>query len=179
MRRIEGVLLLGVSLAPAILAAPAVGWAQAERPVCTGAPAPMPPAYAAWAAKSDLNAAGAAADLPKAELVPGKAITAHLLPTKQVAYVVQPEKPGGSVSKGGMFEVKIDTAGVYRFASGSGAWVDVLKDGKILESVNHMGGPACTGIRKMVDFPLEPGRYVLQISANADDVLPFLVLPQP
>jgi hypothetical protein len=179
MKPIKGVLLLGVALAPALLAAPAAGWAQAQPPACTGAPAPLPPAYAAWAAKSDVNAAGAAADLPKAELVPGKAITAHLMPTRQVAYVVQPEKPGGSVSKGGMFEVKIDTAGVYRFASGSGAWLDVLKDGKILESVNHMGGPACTGIRKMVDFPLEPGRYVLQISANADDTLPFLVLPQP
>ena len=179
MRPIERALRLGVALAPALLAAPAVGWAQEERPVCTGAPSPLPPAYAAWAAKSDLNAAGAAADLPKAELVPGKAIAAHLMPTKQVAYVVQPEKPGGSVSKGGMFEVTISAAGVYRFASGSGAWIDVLKDGKILESVNHMGGPACTGIRKMVDFPLEPGRYVLQISANADDILPFLVLPQP
>jgi hypothetical protein len=99
MRPVEGVFLLGVALTPALLAAPAVGWAQAERPVCAGAPAPPPPAYAAWAAKSDLDAAGAAADLPKAELVPGKAIIAHLLPTKQVAYVVQPEKPGGSVSK--------------------------------------------------------------------------------
>jgi len=179
MRPIKRVLRLGAALAPALFAAPSVGWAQAEHPVCTGAPAPLPPAYAAWAAKSDLDAAGAAADLPKAAMVPGKAVTAHLLPTRQVAYVVQPEKPGGSVSKGGMFEVKIDTGGVYRFASGSGAWIDVLKDGKILESVNHMGGPACTGIRKMVDFPLEPGRYVLQISANADETLPFLILPQP
>jgi hypothetical protein len=179
MRPIESVLRLAVALAPALLTAPAVGWAQEQRPVCTGAPAPLPAAYAAWAARSDLAAAAAAADLPKAVLVPGKAITAHLMPTRQVTFVVPPEKPGGSASKGGMFEVRIDTAGVYRFASGSGAWVDVLKDGKILESVDHMGGPACTGIRKMVDFPLEPGRYVLQISANADDALPFLVLPQP
>ena len=179
MRLAAGFLLLGVALAPALLIAPTVGWAQEERPTCSGAPAPLPPAYAAWASKSDLAAAGAAADLPKAQLVPGKAITAHLMPTRQVAYVTQPEKPGGSVSKGGMFEVKIDTAGVYRFASGSGAWVDVLKDGKVLESVNHMGGPACTGIRKMVDFPLEPGRYVLQISANADAKLPILLAKRP
>lgn len=179
MAPIKRVVVLGAALAPALLAAPAVGWAQAEHLVCTGATAPLPSAYAAWAAKTELNAAGAAADLPKAELIPGKAITAHLLPTRQVAYIVQPEKPGGSVSEGGMFQVKIATAGVYRFASGSGAWIDVVQDGKMLESVNHMGGPACTGIRKMVDFPLEPGRYVLQISANADDTLPFLILPQP
>ena len=178
MRPIERVLLLGVALMLP-LATASIALAQEERPVCTGAPAPLPPAYKAWASQSDLAAAGAADDLPKAELVPGKAVLAHLLPTRSVAYVVLPEKPGGSVSKGGMFEVTIKTAGVYRFASGSGAWVDVLKDGKVLESVNHMGGPVCTGIRKMVDFPLEPGRYVLQVSANPSDTLPLLVLAQP
>jgi hypothetical protein len=31
----------------------------------------------------------------------------------------------------------------------------------------------------MVDFPLEPGRYVLQVSANADAKLPILLARRP
>lgn len=179
MKSIDRVLLLGVALLLAPVVGPTIAMAQEERPVCTGGPVAPPPAYVAWSTPGELNAAGAPADLSKAALVPGKAVTAHLLPSKEVTYVVTPERPGGSVSRGGMFEVKIDTAGVYRFASGTGAWVDVLKDGKVLQSTAHSPGPACSGIRKMVDFPLEPGRYVLQVSANPGDTIGLLVLLQP
>ena len=33
----------------------------------------------------------------------------------------------------------------------------------------------CTGIRKTVQFPLTPGHYVLQISANADPEIAVMV----
>ena len=64
-------------------------------------------------------------------------------------------------------------------ALGSGAWVDIVKDGKAIESVAHGHGPDCSGIRKMVDFPLEPGNYVLEIAANGQSQLPLLVAHLP
>ena len=39
----------------------------------------------------------------------------------------------------------------------------------------HAPGPACTGIRKTVQFPLQPGHYVLQISANADPTIAVMI----
>jgi hypothetical protein len=168
-----------LALIAAPMFAPLAAQAQAGMAACTAPTAPLPALYAPWATPAPLASAAAAADMPKAVIVPGRAVLASLHSTREVAYVIQPEKPGGSVSHGGLFEVDIDASGLYRFALGAGAWIDVLKDGKALDSVAHSPGPACTGIRKMVDFPLEPGRYVLQISANADPQLAILVLRQP
>ena len=168
------------ALAAAAICIPAAGWAQEEMQAkCTGPSAAPPAEFSSWTVKTDLAAAAKADDLAKTEVKPGEAVMAHLHGTKEVAFVVQPEKPGGSVSHGGMIGLKIDQAGTYRVAIGSGAWLDVLKDGKILESTAHSPGPACSGIRKVVDFALQPGRYVIQISANADEQLPVLVARRP
>ena len=176
MRRITGAVFFSLLLASATAA-----WAQEEAPAaCPAGPPAAPPAeYATWAARADLASADKATDLSKAEIAPGKAVTAHLHPTKEVAFVTQPEKPGGSISRGGMLSLKIDQAGTYRVSIGSGAWLDVLKDGKVLDSVAHNPGPACTGIRKTVDFALQPGRYVVQISANPVDDLGVIVIRRP
>ena len=50
-----------------------------------------------------------------------------------------------------------------------------MRDGKSVLSTAHAPGPACTGIRKTVQFPLQPGKYVLQISANADPAIDVMV----
>ena len=132
--------------------------------------------YASWAAKGTAASARGAADLAKAQLPIGKAVEAQLLPTPEVNFPTQPEKPGGSVSKGGLFQVKIETAGVYFVALGGGAWIDLIdKDGKASESVAHQPGVTCTTIRKMVDFKLAPGSYTLQVSAYNQEKLAVLV----
>ena len=68
---------------------------------------------------------------------------------------------------------------MYRIALGSGAWIDLISNGKPVISIAHGHGPACTGIRKMVDFDLKPGHYTLQISANADQQTSLLIAPLP
>ena len=151
----------------------------ASKAACAAMDKALPPDLAAWTAQTPLAAAASAATLGKASLTPGKAVTADLPQTSTVKFVTQPERPGGSVSHGGMFELKIDKAGTYVIGLGSGAWIDVLKDGKVLTSTAHSPGPACSTLRKMVDFPLEPGRYVLQVSANADAKLPILLAKRP
>jgi hypothetical protein len=151
----------------------------ASKAACATMDAALPPDLAAWTAQTPLAAAASPATLSKASLTPGKAVTAELPQTSDIHFVTQPERPGGSVSHGGMFELKIDKAGTYVIGLGSGAWIDVLKDGKPLTSAAHSPGPACSTLRKMVDFPLEPGRYVLQVSANADARLPILLAKRP
>lgn len=174
---------VAVTIAAAALAlVPAIGAAQeapASTAACTAMDKTLPPDLAAWTAQTPLAGATSAAGLHKASLTPGKAVAADLPPTPQVHFVTQPEKPGGTVSHGGMFELNIDKAGTYVVALGSGAWIDVLKDGKPLISTAHSRGPECSTLRKMVDFPLQPGRYVLQVSANADARLAILLARRP
>lgn len=86
-----------------------------------------------------------------------------------------PEKPGEPASNGGIFTFNVPTAGRYRIALGAGAWIDVLKGAVPAASVAHAHGPACSTIRKMVDFKLQPGRYLLQIAGSSAATLPMMV----
>lgn len=170
----------------ATVALPEMGAAQMEGPkmesgssACAAAPATLPAELSGWATPVPLGAAASPAQRQQAMLTPGRAITATLIQTGDIRYVVRPEKPGGSVSYGGLFGFDITEAGSYRVALGSGAWIDILRDGKAVMSSAHGHGPDCSGIRKMVDFPLTPGHYVLQIAANGSPDLPMLLARLP
>ena len=171
-------LLFSVSIPLLLVALPMPVFAQemdAAAP-CT-APADLPEALADW--RNPVPATAGGAQAKAAALIPGKAVTLALLPTPKVAYPLRPAKPGGSVSFGGLASFPVAQAGTWRIALGSGAWVDVVKDGKALPSIAHGHGPDCSGIRKMVDYSLTPGRYVLQVAANGSDSLPLLVTRLP
>lgn len=149
------------------------------QPNCSTMDASLPAQVAGWTSKSDLTSAAKANDLSKAALTIGRAAALSLHPTRQVTYLTQPEKPGGSVAFGGMVEINIQVAGTYQVGIASGAWLDVLKDKTPVISTAHGHGPDCTSIRKVVDFPLTPGRYVIQISANADPKIAIMVWRKP
>lgn len=175
MRRMIGLVGLGLVIAAAGTGASAQ---TSDAPACA-VPAAPPPGLESWAARTPLTAAADAARLGAATLIPGKAVDATLPRTPDVRYVTRPEKPGGSVSHGGLFALDVTEAGTYRVALGAGAWLDVLDGGKAVVSTNHGHGPDCSGIRKMVDFPLKPGRYVLQIAGNGSPDLPVMVARLP
>ncbi|OJY67970.1 MAG: homogentisate 1,2-dioxygenase [Sphingobium sp. 66-54] len=168
-------LLLSLALAAA---APA-GTAATAAPACPATPAPLPAALAPWTEPASLTAAMNAAGLEAATLPLGAAKDLALSRTPQVRYAVRPERPGGSVSHGGMARFVVVQAGVYRVAMDSAAWIDVVADGKSLESVKHGHGPDCSGIRKMVDFQLAPGAYVLQVVGNGTPGVRVLVTSVP
>lgn len=144
-------------------------------PVCPRDAEPIPATLAAWTDRKPLTAATDEATLGTALLAPGTAIDLALAETPAVTYLVRPSHPGGSVSHGGMLRFTIASAGTYRVAIGSGAWLDVVAAAASLESVGHGHGPNCSGIRKMVDFALKPGSYVLQIAGNGEAHLPVLI----
>ncbi|MFT3967507.1 MAG: homogentisate 1,2-dioxygenase [Sphingobium sp.] len=153
---------------------------HAAAPVdCALARIAPPPELAGWNGRAPAPAARDAKGLKTAVLTVGRAVDARLARTADVRYVLRPEKPGGSVSYGGLFAFDVKEAGIYRVALGSGAWIDLLRDGKAIQSTNHGHGPDCTGIRKMVDFPLAPGRHVLQLAANGAETLPVMIARLP
>jgi hypothetical protein len=164
-----------------LAAAPGLAVAQPEPAsgACQATDEGLPPELAAWRTKAEVVSATSAAGLAAATIRPGQAAHVSLHGTREVTYPAQPAKPGGSVAHGGLLRVSVDKAGTYRVALSSGAWIDMVRDGTLAVSSAHGHGPACSTIRKMVDFPLEPGAYVLQISANADPQLAVLVAPVP
>jgi hypothetical protein len=129
----------------------------------------------AWKTLSFVNTAKSANELSEASLVLNKASYLGLINTPKIQYVTRPTNEGGSVSYGGLFQIEIKESGIYRVVLGNASWIDLVKDGKSAQSVAHAQGPENSGIRKMVDYPLETGIYTLQLSAGADSTTAVLV----
>jgi len=145
--------------------------------ICPATMAPLPAGLEGWTRKQIVRA-GATAKV--ATTLPlGVGVSATLLPTSKIAYAVRPQKPGGSVSSGGIFAFTVPAAGRYRVALGAGAWIDVLNGTTPAKSVSHSHGPDCIGLGKMVDFDLRPGHYLLQVVGNPSATLPLLVAHMP
>jgi len=80
-----------------LLAAPALAQEMQRTPANCPA-GPLPAALSAWTDKASLDAAVSTAGLNAAAVAPGKAVTVILHHTRDVQYITQPEKPGGSVA---------------------------------------------------------------------------------
>lgn len=139
---------------------------QATVAPCT-APAPPPAGLEAWTA----------AETAPGSLAIGKARDLALSAAATITYALAPERAPGAGTFGIVVPLSVDRAGTYRVALGAGAWIDVVRDGRALTSVTHMEGPACSGIRKIVDFALEPGTYAIQLSGARAATLRILVAP--
>ncbi|NIJ38495.1 hypothetical protein FHR22_003206 [Sphingopyxis panaciterrae] len=167
-----------VMLAGLALLAPSSG-ALAAEPDCTaGAPA-LPPELAAWGTRDAVTAAVDAAGAATGPITIGRAVDASLQPAAAVDFAAAPGKAGEGESRAGLLGFTVETAGNYRVALGAGAWVDVIQAGTALASTAHGHGPQCSGIRKMVDFSLTPGTYLLQIAASATPSIAVMVAKLP
>lgn len=144
---------------------------------CTGAPTALPAGMEGWARAQPAKAAARSESAPVLTL--GISIAATLLPMSKIAFVSRPEKPGGAAGNGGIFAFVVPTAGRYRITLGSPAWIDVLRGTTAAASVAHGHGPACSTVRKMVDFDLQPGRYFLQVAGSDTVSLPMMVSRVP
>jgi len=123
-------------------------------PVCTATVAP-PAGLEAWSAAPSMTA-----DV----IAPGKNIALTLEPIDSVTFPLPLQRKPAAGTFGGVYHVTVATAGTYRVALQNSAWIDLVRDGKSLTSVGHMEGMPCSGIRKIVDFDLQPGTYVVQLS---------------
>ncbi len=139
--------------------------------------ASLPAELADWNGKAAVTTGADAAAAAPIRL--GKGYEARLGRKADVAFMVEPGKPGGSVSYSGVFAFDAPGPGAYAVALGSAAWIDVVEDGKALEPVSFGHGPQCTTIRKIVVYRLKAGRHVLQIAGNGAETTKLLVAKQP
>jgi len=168
-----------IVLSAATCVVPQVARAAEDAPVCT-APGTLPAAMAGWATPVAQAAAATPDDLEAATLPIGQATKVRLLQTPAVTYPLRPAKPGGSVSFGGLLQLSVAAHGSYRVALDSPAWIDLVSpNNTAVDSFAHGHGPACTSVRKMVDFVLEPGIYTLEISATGSPDGEVMVLRLP
>lgn len=82
------------------------------------------------------------------------------------------------VARGGtaaIVHIGIAKPATYSIALGDRAWIDVSQGGKLLVSVGHEHGPACTGIRKVVRFALGAGAAQLRLSGINSPAITVLV----
>ncbi|MGE0665613.1 MAG: homogentisate 1,2-dioxygenase [Sphingomonadales bacterium] len=147
-------------------------------PDCAKIPS-LPAELSEWAARSPVTSSASEGGLTEARLDVGRGADAALHETGDTHYVIPPEKPGEPASHGGLFTLRIPEAGTYRVALGAKAWIDVVSGGKAVASTAHGHGPECSGIRKIVDFPLSPGLYVLQLAGAAEPSIGILVTKRP
>ncbi len=146
-------------------------------PACPAQPAPLPAELGGWSRMTPL--AGGADVAGAAQLPLGGGARATLVATPALRPARTPPKADAPDTFGGLFSVTIAVAGRYRVALGGAAWVDVLSGSRSLTSVAHGHGPACSPIRKTVDFDLAPGRYLLQLTGSKTAILPLIVAPVP
>lgn len=199
LRVVLPLLVSGVLAVPAGLSAGTAPGFAAQPPVSAAAPPPsasasasargqdcpatvaaLPEGLAGWDRRRPLEAARAPEGLAAAGLTVGRAVEARLHPVALEGRD-KPEaasEKGGRPSSGfgGLFAFSVSGAGVYRIALGAAAWVDVAGEDGPLASVGHAHGPACSGIRKMVDFALAPGRYRLMLSKADRANLPVMIV---
>jgi hypothetical protein len=167
----------GMLLLAAATSSPATP--DAPAPSCAATDAALPPHLAGWAKKTSIAAAADKAGLAKVRINPGSGYTLALRPTAALVYAAMPGKPGPQPSYGGMASVTIAEPGTFIAALGAGAWVDVVKDGKPLVSTGHGHGPDCSTIRKVVEFPLERGSYIVQIAGNPTTTIDLMLTRKP
>jgi hypothetical protein len=82
---------------------------------------------------------------------------------ESLRYGVAPERKPDVYKFGGTIPIEVKKPGRLVVALDAGAWIDLVRDGAVVKSLTHGHGPACSGIRKMVEFDVTQGRYQLQI----------------
>lgn len=76
----------------------------------------------------------------------------------------------------GLVYFRTGKAGRYRIGLTSRHWIDVLDNGKTIDSVTHRGHTGCALLHKVVEFDLPAGRIlVLQFSGAADATVGLVI----
>lgn len=129
---------------------------------------PVPAEWAGWSASTAM--AG--------NLEPGVRSEMALVPAGSLKLAATPGKEAVTGMYVGVAWFDVVRAGKVRIALDQGAWIDLVKDGAVVSSIGHGHGPKCSGIRKIVDFKLAPGRYGIQIvNAPKDGIGVMALLP--
>lgn len=150
-----------------------------QEPVCTSiSDANLPADFAQWAKKA--TALQAAADSAAPSLPLGVPVELTLKPTSDVRLAAAPEqKRAPENAHAGLVKLVIPAGGTWRVAASGPVWIDVLGAGGTVASTHHGRMAPCTSLRKVVEFPLPAGDYLLQLSGNPGPALRLMVIAKP
>lgn len=160
-------------LAALLCATPALAQDPATDPRCATVRPAIPAELSRWGQRTMLVAGTSTRSAPV--LVIGQAADLRLTAADRVTVAAPPGRSAEAGSTAGLVLFQVARAGTYRVALGEAAWIDVVRAGRALPSKAHGHGPTCSGIRKIVDFRLVPGRYVLQIAGTPAAAVPVMI----
>ena len=105
-------------------------------------------------------------------------LPASLAPWRSPAAAGETVQPGEAVTLPATapLVLVVAEAGTYGVAVDQPAWIDVARDGAPLHSNGNGHGPACSSIRRIVDFQLVPGRYTISLSRTQAPTVRLLVV---
>ncbi len=153
-------------LAALLVVLPAPALAQMATPACKDvSDSNLPTDLAAWARDAEPVAAAASGSGPLAPA--GKALAVRLQPAADVTFQVPPGQVRTPESPhAGILWIAVPTNGVWRLSASTGLWVDVIGPSGAVQSTAFGALAPCTSIRKVVEFPLAAGTYMVQLSGN-------------
>jgi hypothetical protein len=134
--------------------------APGAQPRCETVRVAMPASLAGWSQTASAPMIG------KAFTVPAAAPS-----TIRGLRLGEVTRPGGAA----LVPFEVDEEATYRIALSTRAWVDVVAGNDLIKSSAHAHGPACTGIAKVVDFPLKRGRYALHLTGISGSSVKVLI----
>jgi len=164
------------------LMAVAMGWASTATAQMPAETAPQPECLRApqtWQGARSIPAARTLGGNPTPSLTLSEPADVALLPVETMILASPLGKPIAPGDQGGLVTFHIALGGTYRIALGGKAWIDVVQKGVSLPSAAHERGGPCSGITKQVDFALQPGDYILQLSDAHAPHLNVLLTREP
>lgn len=107
----------------------------------------------------------------------GQHVTATLVPQGSVSFAAPPGRQRKTENAtAGLLFFKTGAAGHYRISLTSRHWIDVLDEGKAIESLSHEGRGGCELLHKVVEFQLPANRdLVIQLSGDSAATVDILV----
>lgn len=123
----------------------------AEPAICTKVADP-PAGMAAWTQPAEGG-----------DLRIGVALKPKMADVATLHFAAAPARAPVGGTYGAILPFTVARAGTYAIALSEAAWMDVVRGADRALSSGHRHGPPCSGIRKIVDFRLAPGRYALQL----------------
>lgn len=109
-----------------------------------------------------------------------KAISLRLRPAASVELPTPPTStPKAEDAKrfAGFVSFENIPEGHYQVAISDHGWLDVVQDGKALESTGHTGSPKCSDLRKSVRFEMASGPFAVQIYGARGDTIRLAIRP--
>jgi hypothetical protein len=94
------------------------------------------------------------------------ATTFTLMPLAEAKLPVAPDRaPKSNDAFAGFLQVPAPVKrGIYKITLSSAGWIDVVQDGRRMQSITSTGVRGCDGVRKSVKFDLAAAPFVVQIS---------------